>query len=160
MNRHLMPSSLRGYVLGAVRFALVAGGTVVAGAVLYSLLTLPPEPPGGEGFVTGLAYVFGGFIVVFALGAAGLGVVLPTVLGADDPLGFGRYQRGLLKVAGGCFVGGFLVGAALALAVAFQAGLFFWLTAILLGVLAVCVVVAWRLGEVARDALVRAAGRD
>jgi hypothetical protein len=147
-KRGTMPSSVRGYALAAVRVVLVGGGGLVGLGVLVGLATMPPPPPGSDGFVSGLAYIFGGAIAVFALGAAALGVALPTLLGTDDRLGFGRFQRLALKAAGALFGGGLLVGLAFGLATEMQFGVFVWLVAILLSIVVVVATVGWRLGEV------------
>lgn len=144
-----MPSKLGPYLLLAVRALLVVVGVAVAAATVHSLATMPPAPPDSDGFVHGMAFFFGSIIVIFALGAAGLGVVLPSVLGTDDRLGFGGGQRALLKTAGGFFAGGFLLGLLFGLVTELQFGLFLWLFAIVLGVILICAAVAWRLLEAA-----------
>jgi hypothetical protein len=142
-----MPSTAREYAVRALRAVLVGGGLLFAVGVAYTLLTLEQPPPGSDGFVTGLAYVFGGAVLLLALGATGLGVALPSILGTDDALGFGRSQRLVLKAAGVLFVGGFLVGVGVAATVGFQFGLLSWFVAIVFGVLAVGVALGWRLVE-------------
>lgn len=153
-----MPSSLRAHALPAVRAVLVGGGLLIAGATVYQLATMPPAPPDSDGFVTGLAYLFGSIIFVLAVGASSLGVVLPTVVGAGDPLGFNRWQRLLLKAAAGLVGGGFLLGLAFGLATELQYGLFLWLATIVLGVLVVSVTVGWRAVEALVTGLVRLIG--
>lgn len=144
-----MPSTRRRYALTAVRILLAGGGLVVAIATIHALATLSPPPPGSDGFVTGMAFLGGSVLVVLAAGAASLGVVLPTVLGAADPLGFGRGQRRLLKGAAGTAGGGFLLGLAVGLASELQYGLILWLGLLLLATLVVCLAVAWRAAEAA-----------
>lgn len=143
-----MPSTFEGYVLGAIRFVLVVGGIVFAVGSIYAVLTIPPPPPDSDGFATGMAYLVGGVILVVSLGVTGLGVTLPAMLGTDDPLGFNDYQRWILKIGGVFFVGGFLVNVVVALALGLETGLILWFGTILVGVLAVCLALAWRLGEV------------
>lgn len=144
-----MPSAIRGYVLLGGRALLVASGLLVAGGTVYGLATMPAPPAGSDGFVTGLAYLFGSVVVVLGLGAASLGVVLPTAVGVDDPAGFGRGQRLLLKAAAGLIGGGLLLGLAFGFATELQFGLFLWLAFVVLGVLVVLVAIGWRSLEVA-----------
>lgn len=155
-----MASSVKAHAISAVRLVLVVGGTVLVAATLRALLSIPPAPPDGDGFVTGMAYVVWGVVLVVSFAVAGLGVVLPAVLGADDSLGFGDAQRSLLKLAGGLLVGGFLLGVILTLAVAVEVGVLLWIAATLLGVLGISVALAWRLAEAIRDRPVRAGGGD
>ncbi|SEO66547.1 hypothetical protein SAMN04487948_10460 [Halogranum amylolyticum] len=143
-----MPSTLRGSLLAAVQLLLVAVGGGASLLLLYTLLTLPPAPPGSDGFVTGGAYLWGGTALVFTLGVTGAGVVLPTVLGGDELLGLGRYQRTVLKAAAACFGGGLLLGVGLTAAVDFLFGVLALFLAVLLGLLLVALVLAWRLSEV------------
>lgn len=147
-----MPSTVRSYALLAVRVVLVSGGLLGAALTVYTLATMPPAEP-DEGFVTGLAYFFGSIIFVLAAGAASLGVVLPTLVGADDPIGFNRWQRLLLKAAATLVGGGFLLGLAYGLATELQYGFFLWLATIALGVVLVCVAVGWRVVEAVVGAL-------
>lgn len=151
-----MPSSVTGYALSAARCILIVGGIVFTGGTIYALITIPPAPPNSEGFATGMAYLFGGVILILSLGATGLGFALPTIVGADDPLEFNRYQRWILKGAGAFFVGGFFVGVAAAIGVGFSFGLLVWFATILLGAITVCFALVWRVGEVTRDTLARA----
>lgn len=153
-----MPSSVRDYLVLALRVVLVGGGGLVAVGAGVELATIPPAPPESEGFVTGLAYIFGGVILVVALGVAALGVALPSMLGVDDGLGFGRWQRLALKGAGALLGGGFLVAVGLAATVGFQFGAFAFLVAVAVGVLVVVGTVGWRLGEVLLTAAADAVG--
>lgn len=150
-----MPSPLRTYALNALRAVLVGGGLFVAGGIVYGLATMPPDPPESDGFVTGAAYFFGTIVFVLALGAAGLGLALPSLLGADDPLGFGRWQCRLFKAAGVLAGGGFLLGLAFGLVTELQYGFFLWLLTVFLGILVVCLAVGWRLLQVVVSVLAR-----
>ncbi|MFB6123012.1 MAG: hypothetical protein ABEJ78_06105 [Haloferacaceae archaeon] len=143
-----MPATYRDYALRIVRAVLVGGGALVSAGAVYALATVPQPPPGSDGFATGMAYIVGSVVLVLALGATGLGVALPSMLGADDAAGFGPSQRLVLKGAGACFLGGLLVGVVVAAVVGFQFGLLAWFLAILLGVGGVGVALAWRLVEV------------
>lgn len=153
-----MSSTLRDYALTAIRVVLIAAGLLVAAAIVYGLATMPPAPPDSDGFVSGLAYLFGSIIFVLALGVAGLGVVLPSLVGADDPVGFGRGQRLLLKAAAVMVGGGFVLGLAFGLLTELQYGFFLWLLTILLAVLVVVVTVGWRLVELTVAAAARIVG--
>lgn len=139
-----MPSTLREHALLAVRVVLVGGGLLVAAGTVYGLATMPPAPPNSEGFVQGMAYLFGSVIAALALGVATIGVVLPSVLGADDAVGFGRGQRLLLKGAAGLIGGGFIVALALGLLTELQFGLLLWLALLPLAALVAAVAVVWR----------------
>ncbi|EMA17128.1 MULTISPECIES: hypothetical protein [Haloarcula] len=150
-----MTADKRRYVVAAIRAALVLTGAVVTVAVLYSFSTMPTASPSGNGFVRGLSYLFGSVFFILALGGAGLGIALPSLLGAEDALAFDRWQRRCLQGAGGLFVGGFVVGLTAGLLTELQFGLFLWLVAIVLAVLVVSCVLVWRLFEVFVTALVR-----
>jgi hypothetical protein len=67
-----MSATVRSHVVLGVRAVPVGGGGAVAAAVAYGLATIPSPPPGSDGFVSGLAYIFGGVLVVLALGTAAL----------------------------------------------------------------------------------------
>lgn len=143
------------YVVAAIRAVLVLTGAVVTMAVLYSFSTMPTASSSSEGFVRGLSYLFGSVFFILALGGAGLGIALPSLLGAEDTLAFDHWQRRCLQGAGGLFVGGFLVGLATGLLTELQFGLLVWLVAIVFAVLVVSCVLIWRLFEVFVTALVR-----
>jgi hypothetical protein len=150
-----MPSTLRGYVLTAIQAVLVVGGGVTSVLLLYSLATIPPAPPGSDGFVTGAAYLWGGVVLVCTLGVTGVGFVLPTVFGADGLFGFHRYQQTVLKAAGACFVGGFLLAVVVTITADFLLAVLVFFLAVLLGFLGVAVALGWRLSEVVLDKLGR-----
>lgn len=135
------------YAVAAVRLALIAGGLIVAAGIVSELASMPEPPPDSDGFPQGMALLFGTVFAVVAVGAAGLGVALPALLGTDDPLGFSRHQRLGLKAAGVLIAGGFVLGVAIAVASAFELGVVLWLLAILVAVLLILVVLAWRLVE-------------
>jgi hypothetical protein len=143
-----MPSTVTDYLLTAVQVLLVVGGGGASVLLVYSLATLPPAPPGSDGFVTGGAYLWGGVVLVFTLGITGVGFVLPTVFGGDDLFGFGEYQRLLLKAAAVCFGGGFVVAAVVAVTVEFLVGVLLLFLVLLLGFLGVGGALSWRLAEV------------
>ncbi|GCF14845.1 hypothetical protein Harman_27800 [Haloarcula mannanilytica] len=143
------------YVVAAIRAVLVLTGAVVTVAVLYSFSTMPTASGSGDGFVRGLSYLFGSVFFVLAVGGAGLGIALPSLLGAEDTLAFDRWQRRCLQGAGGLFVVGFVVGLATGLLTQLPFGLFLWLVATILAVLVVSCVLIWRLFEVFVTALVR-----
>ncbi|SDM48056.1 hypothetical protein SAMN04487949_1806 [Halogranum gelatinilyticum] len=144
-----MPSTPKDYVLTAIQVLLVTVGGGASVLLVYSLATLPPAPPGSDGFVTGGAYLWGGVALVLTLGITGVGIVLPAVFGGDDLFGFGEHQRLLLKAAAACFGGGFVVAAGVAVAVDFLVGVLVFFLAVLLGFLGVGSALCWRLGEIA-----------
>ncbi|KOX93935.1 hypothetical protein AMS69_08445 [Haloarcula rubripromontorii] len=150
-----MTADKRRYVVTAIRGVLVLTGAVVTVAVLYSFSTMPTAAASGDSFVRGLSYLFGSVFFVLALGGAGLGLALPSLLGADDALAFDRWQRRCLQAAGGLFVGGFVVGLATGLLTELPLGLLLWLVASALAVLVVSCVLVWRLFAVFVTALVR-----
>jgi len=145
----------RRYVLTAIRGVLVLSGVVVTVAVLYSFASMPASTAEQGGFVRGLAYLFGSVFFLLALGGVGLGIVLPSLLGSGERLGFGHWQWRCLQGAGGLFLGGFAVGLAVGLATQLQFGLLVWFVAIVIGAFVVSGVLAWRLFEVFVDAVAR-----
>lgn len=150
-----MSSTFGRYGLRGIRLVLVVAGAGCGVVAIRALVTIPPAPPGSDGFVTGGAYLLWGALSVLSLGVAGFGVALPTFLGADDALGFNRHQRGLLKVAGWTLTGGLLAGG-VGLAANSFFGMLLSLVVVLLGVLGVCSALAWRLVEVVQRRLRRA----
>ena len=142
-----MPSSTKSAVLTAVRAVLVVVGVGIATATVLGLAAMAPPPPESDGFVQGMALIFGGVIVVLALGLAAVGVSLPALLGRDDRLGFNRWQRLALKGAGVLIGGGFVVGLAFGFVVGLQYGIMLWLVLVVLATLVVCGTLVWRLGE-------------
>lgn len=155
-----MPSTARETALAVARVVLVVAGLGVVAATVLTLVSMPPSPPESDGFVRGLAWIFGSVIVVLALGAAALGVALPSILGTDDSLGFGRGQRVLLKAAAVLGGGGFLLGLAVGFTSELQFGFLVWLSTIVLGVLVVCLAVVWRLAEAVVGGLARVVTGD
>jgi len=150
-----MPSTAGGYAANAVRFALAAVGAILAVGAVVALLRVPPPPPGSDGFPAGMAFLFGGLVFILGLGTTALGLALPSVLGTDDVLGFGRTQRLLLQAAGFCLVGGLFGGVGGAFALGFGIGVLVFLAGVLLSVVPVSIALAWRLGEVVYSALGR-----
>ena len=153
-----MPSSKLSTVLTAARAVLFVVGVGVAGATAFELATMPPPPPGGDGFAHGMAAIFGGLILVASLGVAAVSVVLPAVLGRDDPLGFDRYQRLALKAAGVLVGGGFVVGPASGFLGRLSEGLVLLVLFVTLGAVVAGATLLWRLGEVLAKRLSRARG--
>lgn len=148
-----MSTVWNGSLLTSVRIGLVIlGGGVTVLTVRY-LATLPPPPPGSDGFAHGMAALFGGAIILGSLGVATATIILPTLLGRDDPLGFNRWQRLALKGAGG------LIG--LGIVVAVVGGLnevFLLLGTVVLAFGVVCTILAWRFVEIVSGRLTRADG--
>lgn len=143
-----MSSDRLSATLTAVRAALFVVGVGVAAATVYQLATMPPPPPGSDGFAHGMAAIVGSVVIVLSLGLATVSVVLPALLGRADPLGFGRHQRLALKVAGVLVVGGFVVGVTFGLLTILPFGVLVWLAFVALAACVVVVTLAWRLGEV------------
>jgi hypothetical protein len=139
-------STLAGYLLLAARAGFVTVGVGAAVLSAFSLATMPPEPPGSDGFVSGGALLVWGALLVLSLGLAGFGVALPSLVGAGDALGFDRLQRWTLAAAGGTLVAGAGLGVAGLHANSFVS-MVVALLVVALGVFGVCVVLAWRLGE-------------
>ena len=143
-----MPSSTKSALLTAVRVVLVAVGLTIAALTVHALVAMAPPPPDSDGFAHGMAGLFGGVIIVLALGSAALGVSLPALLGRDDRLGFNRYQRLALRGAGMLIGGGIAVGLALGLLAGLQYGIVLWFVLVVLATCVVCATLAWRLVEV------------
>lgn len=143
-----MPSDLRTYVIHIIRILLVGGGLAFAGMTVYQLATMSLAPPKSDGFLTGLAFFFGSIIFVLAVGAVSLGIVLPSILGSSDPLGFNRWQRMALKGAAGMIFGGFLLALGFGILTQLQFGFFLWLAIIILATIVVVITVLWRALEV------------
>lgn len=135
------------YGLLAVRLVLVGGGVGLSAVAVRALLSVPPASSGGDGFVTGGAYLLWGALSVVSAGFVGFGVALPTLLRADDSLGFDHAQRVVLKLSGSILVSGVVAGG-VGLAANSLFGMLLSLLVVLCGVLGVCLVVGWRLGEV------------
>lgn len=154
-----MPSWKRS-VLTVVRVGLVIVGIGLAGITTGWLLTMPPPPPDSDGFAHGMAALVGSVIIVTSLGIATISVVLPTVLGRTDPLGFTRWQRHLLRAAGLLLGGGFVLGIAYGYVKMLPSGLLLWLGFVLLAAGIVCVTLAWRLAEVLYRFFARTTGGD
>lgn len=153
-----MPSSTWSALLAAVRAAFVALGVGAAAATVLGLASMPPPPPESDGFVRGMAVIAGGAITVLSLGLAALGVSLPALLGRDDPLGFGRWQRRALKGAGVLVAGGAVVGLAFGLATELQYGVVLWFGLAAVAICVVCATLAWRLAGALLGLLSRTLG--
>lgn len=148
-----MPSLTKAALLTAVRVGIVIVGTGVTALTVLELAAMPPPPPGSDGFAHGMAGIFGGLIVLSSLGIATVTVVLPTLLGWDDPLGFNRWQRLALKLAGG------LVGVGIVVVlVTGLGGVFRLLGLVVLAFGVVSVTLVWRFVEVVTGRLIRADG--
>lgn len=153
-----MPSDRLSAALTAVRAALFVGGVGVASATVYELATMPPPPPGGDGFAHGMAAIVGGLTLVASLGVAAVSVVLPAALRLDDPLGFGRHQRLALKAAGALVGGGVVLGPATAFFGRLSDGLVLTVLLVTLGAVGGGATLVWRLAEVLVGRLSRAGG--
>lgn len=142
--------SPREALVTGVSLLLVLTGLGIAAFMSYQIFLIQPSA-GGDGFVTGAAYIFYTAIVIVALGMAGAGVALQTVFGPPGLLDFNAHQRRLVTAAGVCILGGAILAIAVAIVVgnAFT-GFTVWLGAIVLGVLLLCVASGWRLVDFVR----------
>lgn len=89
--------------LGFLQLPVAAFGLLGVAMAVNQLSTLPPSPPGSDGFVGGLAVFF-----LYALGFTGfviaaLGFAIPP--GDHVGIRFGRWQRRLFVGAAGCALG-------------------------------------------------------
>ena len=148
-----MPSLTRATLLTAVRVGIVAVGVGAAVLTVLELAAMPPPPPGSDGFAHGMAAIFGGLIVLSSLGIATAAVVLPTLLGRDDPLGFNRWQRLGLKLASGLIGVGIVVALVTGLS-----GVVHLLALVVLAFGVVAATLVWRFAEVVAGRLTRADG--
>lgn len=141
-----MPSITKTTIVSTFRIGLVVVGGGIAALTVLHLASMPPPPPESDGFAHGMAAIFGGGVILLSLGLASVAVVLPSLLGREDPLGFGRWQRLALRGAGGVIVLGVLV--------AFVMGLDGVVHLLALTVLAfgiVCATLVWRGVEVVKE---------
>lgn len=153
-----MPSSRSVRLLTVVRVVLVGLAVGVAATTVFHLASMPPPPPDSDGFAHGMAAIVGGGILVLSLGLATTCVVLPTVLGRDDPIGFDRRQRLTLKGAGALIGGGVVVGVAYGFVTAAPFGVLLWLVFLVLAALIVGVTLVWRLVAVVVGRVSRTVG--
>lgn len=153
-----MPSRKKSVLLAAVRVAFVVGGVGIAVATVLELAAMPPPPPDSDGFAHGMAAIIGSVIIVLSLGLAAVSVILPTLLGRDDPLGFNRWQRLALKGAGGLIGGGIVVGLAYGFITELQYGIILWFVLVALAVCVVGATLVWRLAEALVRLLLRTVG--
>ncbi|WP_135822220.1 hypothetical protein [Halostella litorea] len=142
-----MPSGTDETLVAAARLLLVGAGVAVAALTVEALVTMPPPPPDSDGFAHGMAAIFGSVVIVLSLGVAAVGVVLPTVLGRDDRLGFGRRQRLALKGAAVLIGGGLVAALAVGAVGGLQYGILLWLGLVVLAVLVVGATLVWRAVE-------------
>lgn len=138
-----MSSDTIATILTAVRVGLVIFGAGVTTLTVLYLASMPPPPPGSDGFAHGMAGLFGGGIILLSLGLATISIILPTMLGRDDPLGFNGWQRLAIKVAGG-MIG---LGVVVALVDGLN-GVFLLLALLVLAFGVVCATLVWRFVEV------------
>jgi len=143
-----MPSRTVSKAITAVRALLVAAGVAVAALTVLKLATMPPPPPDSDGFAHGMAALVGGLVIAVSLGVAAVSVVLPSLLGRADPLGFNRWQRRVLQAAGLLVVGGLVVSLAYGLLTDLLLAGVLWFGLVVVAILGVAVTLAWRLGEV------------
>jgi len=142
-----MPSETVSKAITAVRALLVAAGVVVAALTVFKLVSMPP-PPDSDGFAHGMAGLVGGVVIAVSLGVAAVSVVLPSLLGRGDPLGFNRLQRRVLQAAGLLVVGGFVVSLAYGVLTDLLLAGVLWFGFVVIAILGVGATLVWRLGEV------------
>ncbi|MFB6126009.1 MAG: hypothetical protein ABEJ79_01735 [Halolamina sp.] len=153
-----MPSSAVRTFVTAVRVVAAAAGVAVAVLTVGWLAGIPEPPPGSDGFAYGMAGAVGGFALLVALTAVAGSVLAPTVLGLDDPLGFGRYQRLALSAAAVVVLGGLVLAVGYAVFVPASSAVVLWLALLAVADLLVAAVCCWRLVEVAVERFRRASG--
>lgn len=134
-----MTSLIKANLVAAVQIGIVVIGGGIAAVTVFWLFTMPPPPPGSDGFAYGMAGFFGGLIILVSLGLATLSVVLPTLLDRDSALGFNRWQRFGVKIAGGMIGLGVLIAV-----VGGLQGVVLLLGLLLLAYLTTCVLLVWR----------------
>lgn len=141
-----MSSITKSTLLNGFRIGVVLVGGGVAVLTVLRLASMPPPPPDSDGFAYGMAAIFGGGLILLSLSLATMTVILPTLLGRDDPLGFNRWQRLVLKGAGG------LIGLGLGLALVMGLnGVVLLLALLMVAFGLVCAMLGWRGFEVVRD---------
>lgn len=155
-----MPSERLSTLVAALRVVLAVAGAGVAGLTVVELATMPPSPPGSDGFVGGMAVIVGSAVIVLGLGLAALSLALPALLGRADPLGFGRHQRLALRAAGALVVVGAALGIAYGYLTMLPLGVLVWLAFVALAAVIAGVALVWRLAEVAAGRLSRTAGGE
>jgi len=143
-----MPSETVSKAITAVRALLVAAGVVVAALTVLELVSMPPPPPDSDGFAHGMAGLVGGVVIAVSLGVAAVSVVLPSLLGRGDPLGFNRLQRRVLQAAGLLVVGGFALSLAYGVLTDLLLAGVLWFGFVVIAILGVGATLVWRLGEV------------
>ncbi|WP_411967461.1 hypothetical protein [Haloferax sp. YSSS75] len=134
-------------ILGSLQLPVAGVGVVVLALASWNLYTLPPSPPGSDGFVEGLAvfFLFVGIVVGFVLLV--LGLLIPP--GPGYGIHFTRRQRWLFAYALVGPIAGLLGTVSLAFLTTGP-----WVTtlvAVAVGTapLAVLVGIGWRAGQVA-----------
>lgn len=136
-------------IVGSLQLPIAGVGLFVLALSSWNIYTLPPSPPGSDGFVEGLAvfFLFVGILVGFTLFVVGL--LVPP--GPGYGVHFTRRQRWLFAYA----LVGPLAGLVATVSLAFlTTGP--WVgnlvvVAVVTAPLAVLVGLGWRAGQVARD---------
>lgn len=141
-----MTSLTKANLVAAMQIGIVVIGGGIAAVTVGRLLAMPPPPPESDGFAHGMAGIVGGVIILVSLGLATIGVILPTLLGRDDALGFTRWQRLGVKSAGG------MIGIGLIIAVVGGLqGVVLLLALLVLAYVTVCLMLIWRGIDVVTD---------
>lgn len=140
-------------IITAVRVCLVIVGAIFTALTVLYLASMPSPPPGSDGFAHGMAGFFGGVIILASLSLATLSIILPTLLGLDDPLGFNARQRLALKGVGG------VMGLGIAISIVFGlTGVVLLILLLVLGFGVVCSILGWRFIEFLGDRRTREKG--
>lgn len=151
-------SRLGRVVFSTLRLVVVVIGLGLAALAGVSLLS-SGGAPAGDGFVSSGALLVNGTVAVVGLGLAGVGVALPSLVGAGDSLGFSRHQRRLLVASAATVGGGVAIGFFFVSQNAFF-GILLGVFVVFLGACGVALAVAWRGAEVLDGRLGRRADSD
>lgn len=137
-------------VRGALRALLVVGGLLLVFAGVALWLSIPPPPPGSDGFPAGLAYGFGLLVIAAGFGLAGLGLLV----GSGESRVFSDSQNRVLRASGGLVLASFVIGIALFFGLnRLMLALDVWAGLLGLGILGVVATLLWRAGEAVLEAL-------
>ncbi|MFB6176926.1 MAG: hypothetical protein ABEI99_07250 [Halobaculum sp.] len=133
--------------LTAIRGVVALAGFAVTARTVVWLATYPSPPPGSDGFAYGMAGILGSLVIAASLTVVAVAVAAPTLLGMDDPLGFGRRQQLVLNGVGVVIGLGLLAGVVFGYATIPPFGVVALLPFLGVAILLVGLVLAWRLAE-------------
>ncbi|MFC4550251.1 hypothetical protein, partial [Halorussus sp. GCM10023401] len=92
--------------LGVLQLPVAGVGVALLGSAVVRYATLPPSPPGSDGFVEGLALLFLYVVALVGLTTTALGLAIPP--GDNVGVRFSRRQRGLFVASAAAAVGSVL----------------------------------------------------